>query len=155
MTSKRVKFVAVSAVVLLVVLGGVGVARVLFFGSSEEDAARKQTETYLSSAVKGDAQQQYDMLDSQTQGQISLADWQQKNDAAMQATGPLKVAKVTSVEIINSKQAYAAIDLTFGDNDPLPVVVPLVKEDGKWKLSLSVSEGAIDQWQHVEPTPGS
>ncbi len=36
--------------------------------------------------------------------------------------------------------------------EPLPVVVPLVNEEGEWKLSLSVNEEAADQWQHVEPT---
>lgn len=155
MITRRLRSISLWALAVLVLLSGVAaLAWLLFFRSGEEDAVRQQTEAYFSRAIEGQPQEQYDMLDSSTRGQISLADWQQRNDAALQATGPLRQAKVTSVEVVNSKEAYASIELTFGDAEPLPVVVPLVKEEGKWKLSLSVSEDAADQWQHVQPTQG-
>lgn len=140
----------------IVLIGAVGAAGTWFAlwrddGGPSASGAESSARHYFERAMAGDYDATYTMLDSGSQSAISRADWENQNQAALTATGPLKSTKVIGSEAGATDESYVTVRLEFEGHDPLDVVVRMVRDGTEWHPSLSVRAPPTDQWQHVEP----
>lgn len=149
----RMKLLGLAGLITLLLSLGVGAGLWFVFlnDSSEEERAQHRTEQYFSHAVEGNLDLTYDLLAAEPKASMSRQEWHARNEESLALTGPLREANVLSIDILAPDEAYATVELRFGEDEALPVVIPLIKEDGEWKIMLSVGDDAGGGWQEVGP----
>jgi zinc-ribbon domain len=120
---RRGYFLALALIVLLVL---VAVGAYVYLNRSTPE---KTLTTYYGALIRGDYQTAYDQLSTATKGKITepafVLFWQ--------ALGGVKAWSTTSLQEQGST-ATAALTLTLGNGQTRPATIPLVNENGVWKI---------------------
>jgi len=114
------------AVVLLVLVVIAAVGAYVYLNRSTPDNTLK---TYYSALKSGDYQTAYAQLSTTAQGRITEQGFAQ----FWQALGGVKAWSETSLQE-QSTTATAALSLTLGNGQTRPASIPLVIENGVWKI---------------------
>lgn len=120
---RRWYFIALALIVFLVL---VAVGTYVYVNRSTPD---KTLTTYYGALIHGDYQTAYDQLSTAAQGRLTEPAFVQ----FWQGLGGVKAWSTTSLQEQGST-ATAAITLTLGNGQTRPASIPLIDENGTWKI---------------------
>jgi hypothetical protein len=120
---RRGYFIALALIVLLVL---VAVGAYVYLNRSTPE---KTLTTYYGALISGDYQTAYDQLSTASKGKITEPAFVQ----FWQALGGVKAWSTTSL-LEQGSTATAALTLTLGNGQTRPASIPLIDENGTWKI---------------------
>jgi hypothetical protein len=109
-------------------------------GGEPSESPSQVAEKYMQASIAGDANTAYNLLSSQDRQQITLEQMQQQAEAMKELLAQYSFR--VGEETINGDEATVAITITGPDPETGETAeetqsLPLVKEDGAWKINLS------------------